>query len=59
MDAEDGPGYEDEEHKLREPNMLIVRVLRARGLPGMDISLVGESLSDPFVKLICDGVEQT
>lgn len=24
----------------------------------MDISLVGESLSDPFVRLICDGVEQ-
>ena len=55
--VEDGPGWENEECKELEPNLLVVKVRQARGLPGLDTALIGESLSDPYVRLICDGEE--
>ncbi|CAN0523101.1 unnamed protein product, partial [Ectocarpus sp. 8 AP-2014] len=38
-------------------NLLVVKVRRGRGLRGLDVDLMGEASSDPFVKLTCDGVE--
>lgn len=55
--VEDGPGYEDEEYADLEPNLLVVRVLRAKGLSGLDTNVMGEATSDPFVRLLCDGVQ--
>lgn len=58
LGIEDGPGYENEEFADQVPNLLVVRVMRARGLVAMDTSLAGgEDTSDPFVKLTCDGVQ--
>ncbi|CAM9701229.1 unnamed protein product, partial [Scytosiphon promiscuus] len=54
---EDGPGDEDEEYAESDPNLLMVRVRRAKSLIGLDVDLMGEPSSDPFVKVTCDGVE--
>ncbi|CAN0435809.1 unnamed protein product, partial [Ectocarpus sp. 12 AP-2014] len=54
---EDGPGDEDEEYAESDPNLLVVKVRRGKGLRGLDLDLMGEASSDPFVKLTCDGVE--
>lgn len=54
---EDGPGDEEEEYAEADPNLLVVRVRQGRGLRGLDVGLTGEPTSDPYVKLICDGVE--
>lgn len=54
---EDGPGDEDEEYAESDPNLLVVKVRRGKGLRGLDVDLMGEASSDPFVKLTCDGVE--
>lgn len=56
--VEDGPGYEEEEFALLEPNLLVVRVRRAKDLKGLDVNITGDGFtSDPFVKIVCDGVE--
>ena len=55
--VEDGPGDEDEEYSELDPNLLVVRVRRAKDLRGMDMALSGTYTSDPFVRLACDGVE--
>ena len=54
---EDGPGDEDEEYAELDPNLLVVRVRRGKDLRGLDVDLMGEASSDPYVKLVCDGVE--
>ena len=54
---EDGPGDEDEDYKELEPNLLLVKVRRAKDLRGMDVDIRGGHTSDPFVRLACDGVE--
>lgn len=55
--VEDGPGDEDEEYAEMDPNLLIVRVRRARELSALDVHIIGDATSDPFVRLACDGVE--
>lgn len=55
--VEDGPGDEDEEYAEYDPNLLLVRVRQGKGLMGLDVDLMGEPTSDPYVKLVCDGVE--
>lgn len=54
---EDGLGYEEEGFSEEEPNMLVVRVRRARALVAMDSNLGGVGTSDPYVKLTCEGVQ--
>ncbi len=54
---EDGPGDEEEEYAEADPNLLVVRVRQGRGLQGMDVDLMGEATSDPYVRVVCDGVE--
>ncbi|CAM9992524.1 unnamed protein product [Ectocarpus sp. 6 AP-2014] len=55
---EDGPGDEDEEYAESDPNLLVVKVRRGRGLKGLDVDLMGEASSDPFVKLTTITVEK-
>ncbi|CAN0458325.1 unnamed protein product, partial [Hapterophycus canaliculatus] len=45
------------EYAESDPNLLVVRVRRAKGLIGLDVDLMGEASSDPFVRVTCDGVE--
>lgn len=55
--VEDGPGDEDEEYAELDPNLLVVRVRRGKELVGLDLDLRGGASSDPYAKLVCDGVE--
>eukprot|EP00752_Nemacystus_decipiens_P012046 g10680.t1 len=45
--VEDGPGDEDEEYAELDPNLLLVRVRRAKSLIGLDVDLMGAPSSDP------------
>lgn len=51
---EEGLGDQLQEFANAKFNFLTVRVWRARGLKNVDR---GQDISDPYVKLICDGIE--